>query len=242
VAISPETRLELGAYLVDLDHEDEAAATYENAIREVRDRVAVSNHLKWLVGYHCDHGRTARAREVAGIAAETGSGGGMSALGYFFERMGQFEEAEKAYQSLVDRYDDRRALDEFYVRYQQRFGGERFRSEAEAALSRLFPKGLERVSLADLTTPPGEAGVRISGRYHRSTRFGLLKDDLLVALNGYRVRNDPQYQCLWSFTDEPEAIAIVWRAGRYQEIKGRLPRMRYAPTSGAPTREPPRRR
>ena len=71
----------------------------------------------------------------------------------------------------------------------------------------------------------------ISGRYQRTTRFGLVKDDVVVALNGYRVRNDRQYTLLWTLDDGPDATAIAWRQGRYVEVKGRLNRTAYRPVS-----------
>jgi type II secretory pathway component PulC len=73
--------------------------------------------------------------------------------------------------------------------------------------------------------------VRVSGRSQRSTRFGLVGGDVVVALNGYRVRNDRQYQLLWTLDDGPEATVIVWRQGRYVEVRGLLKRIAYAPIS-----------
>jgi hypothetical protein len=106
----------------------------------------------------------------------------------------------------------------------------------------------------------------VGGRSRKSTRFGLLKDDVVVALNGYRVRNSEQYQCAWTFTDDPEATVIVWRAdpiapvasaappapvasapppgaspsppqtGRYLEIKGQMKRTSYGRVAEGKTR------
>jgi tetratricopeptide (TPR) repeat protein len=232
--LEPGTYLSLGDYLVDLGLEDEAAAAFEKAIEKARDRVAVSNSLQWLVGYYCDRSRTARAREVAQMAAAVYSARGLQTMAYVLERMGQYAEAEGWYQRVVERYgeDSRAPLDDFYIRYEHRVGDGRFAAEAKAALARVFPAGLERVSIAEMTSPPdpGE-GVRVSGRSQRSTRFGLAGRDVVVALNGYRVHNGRQYGLLWTLDDGPEATVIIWRKDRYVEVKGLLKRIAYAPLS-----------
>jgi tetratricopeptide (TPR) repeat protein len=230
-AIDPDTYLQLGNYLVDLDLEEEAAAAYEKAIEKARDRVALSNGLLWLVGYYCDRGQLARARAVAQEAADVYSGSGLQTMAYFLERLGQYDEAEKWYLRIFERYNDRRDLDSFYVRYEQRRSDGRFSGPAAAARARLFPTGLERVSFAGLKPPPprNPKEVMISGEFPRSTRFGLVKDDLVIALNGYRVRNNEQYQCVWTFDDGPEATVIAWRRDRFVEIKGIMKRVRYQP-------------
>jgi tetratricopeptide (TPR) repeat protein len=231
-AIEPSFYLELGDYLVDLDLQDDAAVAYQKAVDQSRERVGVSNNVRWLVGYLCDRGRTDRAREVAEMAAEVYSSIGLKTMGYYLERMGRYPEAETWYLKIVERYAERAALEEFYVRYAQRVGDGRFGDKATAALRTIFPSGLERVTMAELTSPPTpDHTVVITGRFQSSTRFGLQKDDLVVAVNGYRVRNSQQYQLIWSFDDKPDATVIVWRAGRYVEIKGPRPRIKYGPVA-----------
>ena len=238
-ALVPDEYLGLGDYLVDAGLEDEAAAAYEKAIAKAGDRVGVSNGVQWLVGYYCDRSRTDRARAVAQMAADVGSGAGFQTMGYFFERMGRYTEAQVWYEKIVERYGERganrEALDDFYIRYAHRVGDGRFGGEAAAALARVFPAGLERVSLADIDGPPrlrdAMHAVRVSGDSQRSTRFGLLKDDVVMALNGYRVHNNRQYQLLWTFDDRPEATVIVWRQGRPVEVKGQFKGMAYGPPS-----------
>ena len=243
VALDPDTYLELGGVLVDLGREDEAAAAGEKAIAQARDRVGVSNGLYWLVGYYCDRGNMARARAVAEIAADVYSSEGLRTMGYLMERLGRYTEAESWYKQIVERYESTHALDQFYVRYEQRVADGRFRTRAREALQRLFPDGLRRVALADLQGRPGLAApdgseIVVSGRYVRSTRFGLRKGDVVVALNGYAVRNDEQYELVWSLDDAPEATAIVWRDGRYVEVKGPMADTKYGPVQGASSPEP----
>jgi tetratricopeptide (TPR) repeat protein len=233
-AIEPAKYLELGNYLVDLGLPDEAVAAYEKAIEGARDRVRLSNNLMWLVGYYVDHARLDRARELARLAADVYSEAGLETMGYFQERMGRYAEAEEWYRKIIERYGQKSAeyLEDFYIRYEQRVGDGRFAAGAAAALAKVFPAGLERVSLFEFTSPPlpGE-GVRVSGQFQRTTRLGLIKDDVVVALNGFRIHDHRQYQLVWTFSDRPEATVIVWRQGRYIEVKGRLERMAYGPVS-----------
>jgi tetratricopeptide (TPR) repeat protein len=226
-ALDQQIELEVGDYLVDLDRPEDAAAAYERAIARSRDRVAVSTGVKWLVGHYCDLGSLSRARAVAEMAADVYSAGGLSTMAYLMERLGRYDDAAAWYQKMVERYDRRDDLDEFYVRYQHRVGGDRFGIEAAEARDRIFPTGLKPVSLADLKTPPGRLGVAISERSQKNTRLGLQKDDVVVALNGLRVINEAQYRCVWRFTDDPSATLIVWRDGRYMEVKGSSSRVNY---------------
>jgi len=220
-ALVPREYLSLGDYLVDQDRDDEAAAAYEKAIEKARDRVSVSVHVRWLVGYYLDRSRVDRAREVAQMAADVYSAAGLQAMAYFQERTGHYTEAEDWFQKNVVRYGSsaQAALDEFYIRYEHRIGDGRFGGRSAAALAKVFPGGLERVSLAELTgPPPAEDEARLDG-------------DVAVALNGYRVHTHQQSRVVWTFDDRPEWTMIVWRQGRYVEVSGRTRRLRYAPIS-----------
>jgi len=234
VAIDPDSYITLAAFLIDDGRDDEAAAAYEQAIEKVHDRIYVANSVLWLVGYYCDHGRIQRAHEVAQMAADVYSGRGLEAMAYFLERTGKYEEAEEVYQKIIERYGEgsRGSLDDFYIRHEHRFGDGLFAGKALAAMARVFPSGLERVSITDLPSPPvpGE-GTRITGRIQNTASFGLLMGDQVVAINGYRLRNTRQWGVLWSLDDKPEATAIVWRQGHYVEVKGRMRRMAFGPAT-----------
>ncbi|HEU0106948.1 MAG TPA: tetratricopeptide repeat protein [Vicinamibacteria bacterium] len=218
-ALVPREYLSLGDYLADLDRDDEAAAAYEKAVEKAPDRVGLSHHVKWLVGYYLDRSRVDRAREVAQMAADVYSGGGLETMAYFQERTGHYAEAEDWRQKNVQRYGNsaQAALDEFYLRYEHRIADGRFGGRSVAALAKVFPGGLERVSLAELTAPPPPGDdVRMEG-------------DTVVAINGYRVHNDQQARVVWTFDDRPDWTMIVWRQGRYVEEKGRTNRLKYGP-------------
>jgi tetratricopeptide (TPR) repeat protein len=224
----PDRNLALGECLIDLGEEARAVRAFEAAIAQARDRVAVSAGVMWLVGHYLETGREGRARQVAEMAAEVGSATGLATMGYLMERLGRYDEAAEWYRGIANRYEDATGwLNWFLVRYLRSVGDRRFGLEGQTALSGLFPFGFEKVTLAELKTAPLEMPVRVTGRYSRSTRFGLREGDVVIALNGYRVRSDEQYQCLWTLDDAPEATVIVWRDGSYQEIKGRMNDLRY---------------
>jgi hypothetical protein len=235
-AINPDYYFALADYLFTLDREEEGVAACEKGVKQARDRVAMSHHAFTLVRYYCDHGRVQRAGEVAKMAADVYSAPGLEAMAYFMERTVNYSEAEGWYKKVAERYHQRDMLDIFYIRYQHRVGGNRFRAEADAALKQVFPGGFERVSLAGLKAPPPRSAteVRISGKSLRRDRLGLLEGDLVIALDGVRVRTSQQYECLWTLADNPEATVIVWRQNQFLEVKGPLRRARYDPVKAGP--------
>ena len=232
-AIAPLEYLTLGNYLLDFELDDEAAAAFEKAIAQASDRIAVSNSVQWLVGYYCDHARIDRAREVAQMAADVYSARGLQSMGYFSERMGRYADAESWYQKIVERYGEgsgRTALEDFYIRYARRVGDDRFSGQAAAALATVFPAGLERVSVGDLGSPPlPRQSVNVQYDSQGGRGIGLIKDDLVLAVNGYRVHDSRQYHLVLTFDDRPALTMIVWRQGRAVELKGHLKRSAYGP-------------
>jgi hypothetical protein len=233
-ALTPDAYLDLGDYLADRDRDPDAARAYALGMEKATDRVAASQNAEWLVNYYFDGGRLEEAMRVASDAASVGSDGGLRTLGRLMERMARYDEAVDLYEKIADRYDNRSVLDEFYVRYERRVGGSRYRAEAERARSAIFPEGLSRVTLADFqqSKPPAPTDGLGMGPFpltDKLKRFGLRPHDVVVALDGYRVRNEAQYLCVRSFSDEPDMTAIVWRDGAYVSVKGVFKRRRFGP-------------
>ncbi len=169
---------------------------------------------------------------ASGLAAPCGV-----ALRARFLRMGRYREAESYYKKIVERYEDQGMLDQFYVRYEQRIGDGRYRTEAQEALKRLFPQGLQRAALGDLGAPPTPGkGYLVTWKPGPGmTRVGLQTRDVVVAVDGYRVNDEEEYETVWGFTDKRDIALIVWRGGRYLELKGQVRREPHGPAATSRT-------
>jgi hypothetical protein len=232
--LDPNAQLDLAVFLLSQDHVLEAVTAFEAAVRDA-DSLAVANRVLWLVGYYCDHERVDRARTVADQVAATYAAEGLRTKAYFLERLGQYQAAEQWYLKIAERYDSWWAVDLFYIRYHERYGGERYAARATESIARTFPKGgMEHVTLASFSRPPAPANdsVIATKEDERYARFGFVKGDHLVAVNGIRVRNWLQLDCVLSFTDEQEMTGILWRNGKYLELKGPYAHDRYGKVPG----------
>jgi len=242
--------LRAAADLRDLGAIDEAVSAFERAIEHARNRVAVSQATGWLVQHYFEEGRTERALEVARMSAAVYSGTGLDTLGHLLERMGRYEEAESTYAALAERYPNSAfVLDAFYMRYERRVGDGRFRAAAAAAEKKVFPEGMKRVTVADLSGPedrsgpagPARAGSAVLDEPSKSLKaLGLRVGDNVMAVDGYRVKNDAQYSCITRLTDQPEIAMIVARNGEYIELKGKTERRRYGPREATEANPRPR--
>jgi tetratricopeptide (TPR) repeat protein len=226
--------LALGKYLADHEMDEAAAHAYQRAFDSAPDRLAVANDSDWLVNYYFDKGEKGKAVAVAQAAAEVYSLSGLQIMGRVLERMGRYPEAESYFKKIQERYDNKTELQSFYIRREQRAPGSGYAAQAATALKELFPQGLVRVSVSDFSTPLVNqdgvlGGLEISQTTGKLVRFGINLYDVIVAIDGYRIRNQDQYLCVRGFTDDPHMRVVVWRAGRYVEIKGLFKRRRFGP-------------
>lgn len=246
----PNTCLAYGGVLAQRGQDDAAAAAYERAFAGARDQVSVSSVGLWLANYYLDRGEVARALKVARAAADVYSNTGLLSMARMMERTDRHDEAEAWYLKLAERYPgDRSLLLSFYIR--RGTGDGRFSEKATKALAELFPKGLERVTLGDLKDPPAppeNVGISLSfvpWALDRLGRTGVREDDMIMAIDGYRVRNPDQLACVISLSEAPEATVIAWRGDRFLELKGPIERPKVSPPRSSakvsPNREPPRR-
>jgi tetratricopeptide (TPR) repeat protein len=246
---SPDQCLRVAEELVERDAIEEAVHAYERALARAPDRVDVSNSSGWLVQHYFEQGKTERALEVARMCAAVQSAGGFVTLGQLLERMGRYDEAERTYIDLAKRYPEQDVrLSAFYMRSERRVADGKFRVQAAAAEQKLFPGGLKRVTLSDLRSLVQRFGMTGSARAGAPTPEGTAKElqdmglrlgDVVVAVDGYRVINEPQYSCVIGFADLPEVKMILLRNGEYVELTGKMVRRLYGPRQGATQAQPP---
>lgn len=83
-----------------------------------------------------------------------------------------------------------------------------------------FPNGLERVHLGSFSGGPRD-GVSILKHSPAAHAAGIRAGDVVVALDGYRVRTRRQYFVISHFSDGPDMTVIVFRHPGYIELKAR---------------------
>jgi hypothetical protein len=223
--------VQLGFMQASRGLDDQAAATLERAIADPTvDRVRASHAGPWLEAYHRERGRTQRALEIATQAAETGSGSGFVAMSQHWEALGRFDEAERYHVEASDRYKDDKydcdsSLVAFYYRMARLRNDTAFEPKLQRCLVKTFPQGLQHVELKDLSGPPTD-GVFVNGHTDETLKQGIWAGDVIVGLDGWRVRTTEQYWAVNSFTlatDVPQDMTfIVWKAGAYREVKAKF--------------------
>ena len=96
---------------------------------------------------------------------------------------------------------------------------------------RYFPSGLQRASLQSFSGPPAK-GLTILQDKPGVRQIGLAKDDIIVALDGYRTESLFQYQAVRALKDDRSIDLIVWSVGRgqYVSAKGAFYERRFGST------------
>ncbi len=236
-SLSPGHCFPAGYNLVERGEIAAAAVAYQRGMDLGPDRVFAANNAQWLMNHYLDVGQNARAQAVAAEAAGTGSFGGLLTQSRFLERTGDPEGAEQILLSARDRYgnkpqnpdereetldgqQDEDQLVGFYYRMafvRKRHGYEgRFHELADDD----FPGGLEKLDRSSLSGRPSD-GVFILKIWPQAERAGLKAGDIIVGLDGYRIRTRRQYYLVRTFTDAPEVSLVVFRHPGYVDVKGR---------------------
>ncbi len=225
--IEPSSCVHLGELLAARDDEAGAVRAFRKAFDEATDRVHVSNHMEWLVRYYHEHGDDRDALAVARDGAGTGSSFGMTTLARLLEDLDQFEEAEELYQRNRVRYEHAAGpLVAFYFRLARVQGLTRYQTKLADAAEELFPGGLRDYLDSENDTPPRD-GVLINGNSDTLRRAGLMPGDIVVALDGFRVRTWAQYATVREFTASPDIRLVVWRVNRYLPVEASVRDRRF---------------
>jgi len=218
--VEPDRYVDLGDYLRNQGNEEKAVRAYQNAFDHAPDRVRVSNNCEWLVNYYFDHGRKSEAFAVAKYAAEVYSAAGLETMAKLLERTGDLAVAEEYFRKIEERYSGHSDTTMFYLRNQAKSA--RYAAAAKEAVARMFPDGIEFVTLNNLSAPPAD-GVVVSGWSNVTRKIGLEPGDVLTAIDRQRIHNRKQYYFARDASNDPNISYIVWRRGKYIEIKANLP-------------------
>jgi hypothetical protein len=215
----------LGAELLWNAREKEAAEVFETYARTARDSVGISNDSDWLVRYWWDTGRRDRALALATDNRHVGSRVGLETYGFLMARQGRDAEALEAFEESAQHYRAKSALASYYLYRARKTADQAWVSRAAAAVPEIFPQGIERADGAWLPAPPPD-GVMFLSYGPRAARTGFQPDDVIVAVEGYRVHSMEQYNVVM-YSDFEERVPVkVWRKGRYQTFEATIPQRR----------------
>jgi len=236
-ALIPYDCFSLGYLLVEKGDAGGAAKAYQRGLDGVSDAVIAANHCGWLVGHYLDTGQRERARAIAAQAAATGAAEGLLTMARYFERTGDFERSEALLNEEVERYgndpqlpaereeskdgeQDQDDLIAFHYRMAYKRNQARYEKRFLDLTAGDFPNGLERADLKAFSGYPTD-GTFVLTTSPRAERAGLKAGDIIVALDGFRVRTRRQYYVVRGFGEEPTLSLIIFRHPRYVELKAR---------------------
>ena len=214
--LNPASYYNLGRYYVKHYDEDKAARYYDQACDTDPDSVRASNMALWRVRYYLKKGQIDKARRIAADGAEVYSADGLEAQAVFFEMTSNYDEAFNWFAKNEERYGESGPLINFCMRYKTKTGDNRFDSEVQKRISKIFPKGIEKVSLKDFSGPPAD-GTLIRENNELLAAAGLKSGDVIVAVFGVRVHNFAQYSYARGLGKTPALDLIVWQGDGYHE-------------------------
>ena len=220
--LTPTFYYNLGEFYYNRGDEDKAAQYYDQACDTDQDSVRASNYSLWRMRFYLKRGQTDKARQIADAGAEVYSATGLRAEALFFELTSNYDDAFQWYSKNEERYNDSDSVIQFCMRYKILTGDNRFDSELNTRIGRVFPKGLEAVTVGDLHGPP-EDGVLMKQENDKTKAVGLAKGDVIVAVYGYRMHSFAQYTYGRDWSTRPELELIVWNGNAYHKITANLP-------------------
>lgn len=224
--LDPTCYYSLGDYESNRHNDDQAAQYYDKGCNADPDADHATDYAPWRVRYYLKHGQTDKARQIASVSGVVYSYYGLEAEGIFFETTRNYDQAFDWYKKIEDRYNDDSDLVGFCLRYKTLTGDTRFDSVVRERLGNVFPRGMEKVSLADFHDPPRN-GVLIQGENELLTAAGLKMGNVIVALGGVRTHSFAEYQYMRDSQLAPELDLIVWQDNKYREIKASPPSHRF---------------
>ena len=199
----------LGYFLAEEGRDAEAEAALRKTFDNAADRVgATGTRPGWsAITRPGAARRTPRPWPRSGIHAISG---GMMAMAMLLEHQERYEEAEEMLLAVKARYgddaradppedDDDDALLAFYHRMANVRGDKAYAERFQSLASRWFPDGLEKLDPAALDPASAREGVALLKQSATTRRVGLKPGDVIVGVDGYRVRTLRQYQVVRGF-------------------------------------------
>ena len=224
--LDPSCYYDLGNFHVNHNDLDKAAGFYQKAYDADPDRVRAASYALWMVRYYLKHNNTDRAARIAGEAGMVYSFLGLEAQAVFYETTSNYDAAFDWFSKIEERYNDSTPLLDFCLRYKESTGDQRYQPEVEKRVQKMFPQGVQKVTLNDFKKAPAD-GVMLDGQSALMEAAGLKKDDVIVAVYGIQVHNVTQYTYERDAIDTPELDLIVWQGDAYRAIKASPPNHKF---------------
>ena len=240
-AVGPRWCGPLGLLMVEDGRDTAAEPLLRGVFDTLPDRVSASWYAPWLVAHYLAHGRGGEARQVAGEAASTGSWNGMRALVTLHEGERRYDEAEELLKEMHRRYgDDARAdppesddADELIAFYHRMVAVRRdqsYASRLHELIKEAFPAGIETVDTATLTPADAHEGISVLQANPTTDHHGLKAGDVILAVDGYRVRTVRQYEIVRAFRGAVGMTLHVFRHPGFREVETRAWNNRFNTT------------
>lgn len=222
VAINPDMNREFALLLIEKGRIDEAMTAFQALFDKAIDPLRSANHSDLLVHYLLSKGREADARKVAESAANVFSNRGLRTMVEFCIATNDATSAQTTAEAILERYNDRDPL----MVVAHHFPALAEDLEYPSFLRTLFPDGLVPVALADLKDPPTQ-GIRIKTENGMTRRAGVNPEDVVVAVQGFRVGNQAQYLFARQLKPGLSFKLILWDGKAYREITAVAPERRF---------------
>ena len=222
----PSQYIILADYLVSKGMKQDAAQAYQNAVDLMPDRVTIANNCSWLVNYYFDIGQKQKAMDIASMAADVYSYGGLQTMAKLLERMQKLEEAEQYYARIARRYNAEEELVNFYFRH-NKVPNNKMISVSDNRLEYVAKKVniVDLVSSAPISYEQLELeknwGVKVWKVFRGAARAaGLEHDDIFLAVDGLRVYSINEWHIALSKNSKRSSVnLLVNRDGHIFKIK-----------------------
>lgn len=226
--LDPDLYIKLGNYFLGTSDEEKAAKYYLEAFEKANDRVWMANSSKWLIQYLVRNNQLETAAAVAEDSSETYSHSGLEAAQWFAESQGDWDESLATAVKIDERYNDGEPVCELatLIRLQETMPEKTADFSIEEKTARVFPDGVKKVKIDDFADAP-QKGVLLTGTSRALESFGLRRNMVIVALNGYQTDTVAQYDVIRALSDDPAMSLIAWDGNTYLLSEGSLPNRRF---------------